>query len=450
MASLDDTRKEIQIYKAIKKLFHNPIVGNKTAKKIYDTYKAIYPQSKYNNSLKYKYLWHRKIKGYNYKNVANIPLGEQFISQRQTSISQNDDRDRGILLFTHELSLTGAPRALLNMAITLKQNGYDPYIFSLKPGPLAEECKKFDIPVVLDIMQSLNLSVSPLDNDVLDFFRSFKTVLLNTVETFKMLKLPLFSDNATKLAWIHESAQSYIQWTLDEFENIIDKLSQVYVVGEHARNNALQFSSHATEFKNLYYCIQSIDSNQQQTDKFNDGKLHLLIAGTIGERKGHHILAKALSILTEDEREKIQIHCAGATDDLKIKETLEPFSPETVTFEGNMNHDDLIALLNKCDALLCPSLDDPMPIVCTEAFQHKIPVVVSDHTGTASFIENCKNGFVVEANSPESLAQALRHIINNKETLPEIGRRGESIYLNNFTEDVFKQNVLDIFSSYIS
>lgn len=46
--------------------------------------------------------------------------------------AQGNPKD--VLLVSHEMSLTGAPRALLTLAVELKAVGYNPVIFALKTG----------------------------------------------------------------------------------------------------------------------------------------------------------------------------------------------------------------------------------------------------------------------------------------------------------------------------
>lgn len=73
-----------------------------------------------------------------------------------------------------------------------------------------------------------------------------------------------------------------------------------------------------------------------------------------------------------------------------------------------MEHEQLLQLFANVDIALSPSLDDPMPIVCTEAMALEKGVIVSENTGTASFIENGKkNGYKVPAGDPVALAEAI-------------------------------------------
>ena len=99
-------------------------------------------------------------------------------------------------------------------------------------------------------------------------------------------------------------------------------------------------------------------------------------------------------------------------------------------------------MMEKMQALICPSLDDPMPIVCTEAFQLGIPVATSDATGTAALITQDVDGMVFKADDVNALAETLRKLINlSPEKLKAIGHAGMNIYKENFTMEIFSRNL---------
>ena len=88
-----------------------------------------------------------------------------------------------------------------------------------------------------------------------------------------------------------------------------------------------------------------------------------------------------------------------------------------------------------------PSLDDPMPIVCTEAMMLSKPIIVSDHTGTASLIKEGESGFVVQAGNPQSLANAIKISVNNKEKLAAMGKQARTVFEQYFTNNIFRNQV---------
>ena len=54
-----------------------------------------------------------------------------------------------ILLLSHELSRTGAPIVLRDLAVVLKEMGYSVLVVSFRDGELKEDYEKNDIPIMV-------------------------------------------------------------------------------------------------------------------------------------------------------------------------------------------------------------------------------------------------------------------------------------------------------------
>lgn len=70
--------------------------------------------------------------------------------------------------------------------------------------------------------------------------------------------------------------------------------------------------------------------------------------------------------------------------------------------------EDVSTYYGMADALLLPTLYDPFPNVCTEAFASGIPVITSTKCGAAELIQEGVNGHVCDALDLVSLKNALR------------------------------------------
>ena len=80
-----------------------------------------------------------------------------------------------ILLVSHEFGLNGAPRALLNMCIVLKELGYDLKVISPIDGPINKEFKENNIQsTIIPDLFSINFN-HPFD------FEGYDLILINTI-----------------------------------------------------------------------------------------------------------------------------------------------------------------------------------------------------------------------------------------------------------------------------
>ncbi len=145
----------------------------------------------------------------------------------------------------------------------------------------------------------------------------------------------------------------------------------------------------------MYYIDDVADSINVSVH--NTGKMTMVIAGTIDERKGHDVLLESMSFIPKNVRDNIEVLIVGSPNNEIIYKKIRQSKYKCMQLIGAVTHNKLLSFMKGMDILLCPSIDDPMPIVCTEAFMLSKPVIVGSNTGTAAFVEDGENGFIVES-----------------------------------------------------
>ena len=340
------------------------------------------------------------------------------------------------ILVTNGLSRTGAPVVLLSVAKVLKEHSIRFLVISPSDGPLYKAYEDMGIQVVIDE----NIELGRLDDLPYVFNASF--VWINTVLFGYLLhghKL-----NVPVLWWIHEAAQWY-----DEENTLIcdDDLKNVSIacVSEWARKNFADVMRNVSRKVGILpYGIE--DDCQSINVKSND-KVVFAIVGTVCERKGQVEFLKAVQQLPFNVSSLIEVLIVGVLNEqdayskevIKIANNIKGLH---VSIIGELNREELLKKYTEIDVLACPSLDDPLPVVATEAMMCGKPCLVSDQTGTASFIEDGINGWVYHAKDICELKEKIMEIIFERSLLPEIGRQARICYENNFSYDVFEENVL--------
>ena len=117
-----------------------------------------------------------------------------------------------------------------------------------------------------------------------------------------------------------------------------------------------------------------------------------------------------------------------------------------IFYLGEMKQEELKQYFCSIDLLVCPSRDDPMPVVVTQAMQHGVPCVVSDQVGQMEYIKNGENGYIFHSENSEELSRILEHCISCPEDLHVIGEKSRQIYEDCFSEKAMKDNLSDIIS----
>lgn len=355
-------------------------------------------------------------------------------------INEQRKHSKTIILLTHEMSLTGAPRALFNLSLVLKKNGFYVMFVSLVPGPLEKEelvpsgipFKHLSIPKIANTYYfSLNLK---------KYVSSFDMILFNTITTLPLVE-GIVDVNIKKVCWIHEGAYGFRYNPYKfQFPILYQYFDKLFVVGEYARGIACSYGGKDIIIENLTYGIDDIPCPPQNRNRENK-KVVMILAGSIEERKGQLVLLESLSLLSAEIIDQLEIYLIGSTLDENIEILLKESAFDCLKLMGAMQHNHLMTLFEKMDILLCPSLDDPMPIVCTEAMMLSKPIIVSDCTGTASFINEGENGYIVKAGDAHSLAFAIEKAVNSKKLLPFLGKKARKVFESNFTNEVFAQRL---------
>lgn len=343
-----------------------------------------------------------------------------------------------VLLLSHEMSLTGAPRALLNLAIILKRNGIEPVLATLFPGDLQAEVKRAGIIGKLLPMQCMNQDIA-FSAKISEYISLFDLILFNTivalplVDNIKSLTIP-------KICWLHDGSYGFKgSPSSSRFASLYPLFDKIFVVGDYAKKIACSYGEKNIEMENLNYGID--DSHCEYQEQKEHDSVTMILAGSIEKRKGQDTLLDCLPLLGSDIIKQLKIYIIGGTIDTDIYCRLKNSKFNCLELLGVVPHEQVMSYFKKMDILLCPSLDDPMPIVCTEAMMLSKPIIVSDHTGTASFVDEGKNGYIVQAGVPESLAEAITKAVKAKSELPSMGKRARRVYEENFTNEIFEKNI---------
>jgi glycosyltransferase involved in cell wall biosynthesis len=159
------------------------------------------------------------------------------------------------------------------------------------------------------------------------------------------------------------------------------------------------------------------------------GRIDLLVAGALEERKGHRYLLSAMDRLPDS------IHLSIAGDgplrgELENKIATGRYGGR-VTLLGRV--DDMPGLISRSDILVVPSLLEATPYVILEAMAAGRPVVASAVFGIPEQVEDGVTGILVPAGDEGSLAEAILRISNERELMRRMGEAGRDRFENHFT-----------------
>jgi glycosyltransferase involved in cell wall biosynthesis len=339
------------------------------------------------------------------------------------------------LVVSHEMSRTGAPKAALMLAQTLKKNALDGNVcvLTLKDGPMREEFEAAGICV-------LSREEVPYRRSVfLEFVHDFDMVFVCSV-AWEFLRI--IRDVEIPVAWwVHEVivTQEAVQMTKEFIPHVDLLLAGSPVVTAPFLDNFKR------DMQMLLYGLPSI---RQSARESQNETVTFALLGSVCERKGTDIFISAIELLPDDIRKQARFVVIGDNDDEKIYHKLTQVADrfDEVEVHGNMPFDELIGFYAGFDVVVSASREDPMPIVLTYAFMFSKLCLCSDAVGTALLIEDGKNGILFQKENPEDLCGKIKYIIENRDQWKDLPENGHRIYQEHFSMDGFEENIRKITS----
>lgn len=347
---------------------------------------------------------------------------------------ENSVADRKILLITHDFSLTGAPLMLYYAAEILKKNGYGVTVYSRSDGPLKHDYLSNRISI--SIFSNYDFS----DYEMKHYFSGYHMILANTVVLFGLVE-KIEKVEIPVMWWIHEEDNVYEEYQIRELPRY-NRLS-VYCVSKRAVNSYEKYSGNR-DVKQLVYGIPNEIYSKQENCKGYGKKMIYAIIGYVSKRKGHDIFIASVEKNWDRWKDNAEFWVIGIITESQRKE-ME--ATGKVRVFGSMDHSDLIKIYSEIDVVVCPSRNDPMPVVLAEAMMNKKICIASDMTGTAEKIVPYENGLICRAGDVDSLSEQIDWSLEHNEQLESMGERAYEVYRQNFSQEQFKKNLFQIVDS---
>ncbi|WP_165774581.1 glycosyltransferase [Candidatus Viridilinea mediisalina] len=363
------------------------------------------------------------------------PEHMQMFAQRLANLPprrpQMPDALPRLLLCSHELSLSGGPLILVELARFLVAQGYMVTIVAAKSGALE--------PLVAASGSRL-LIVPDLYNNALSaalVMRDYDLVLCNTIFAFRaihaahMLGLPC-------LWWIHEAQ---VGRTLVEQE--------VSVAAALNLANDLIFPTATTAA--LYAdCLQrplpaplpngvSLPKLERTMLDSPTQRLTIVVPATIEPRKGQDCFVAALQNLPAPLRHTFDLYFIGVPLDhtfyLALRRDLAGW--DNVYFTGLLSRDETLNYLAHADIFVLPSRDEVLPLTLLEAMAYAKAILVTDVGGITEAVRHGQEALVVPSEDPVALAAELELLLRQPALRMRLGSAARLRYEQCFTFEQF-------------
>ena len=343
-----------------------------------------------------------------------------------------------VLIFMHDLTESGAPRAAFDVARILCDAGHFVVVVSPSDGPYRARLRNVGIDVIVIDPDNERARWTPellfrKGSDVLDLAREFDKVICNTIECWPIVAQ--LRETNTVYWYVHES-ESIHQMAADTPELVPVMSNDVtFLAPSHLPAKAL--AEYGVKAHIVGY---GVDHRPDSTFHFGgDGKVVIGVFGSYEPRKGQDLAVKGMMSLPQQLRGQAELRLFGRTLDAKFRRDVEQIASgdPSVVFFGEVDHDECLRQMAASDVILVPSRDDPLPFVTLDALSLGKALVCSDTTGTSAYLQQGISGLILRENTPAEIAETLTRLIGNPQLRKRLATGARHVYEQNFTVSAF-------------
>jgi glycosyltransferase involved in cell wall biosynthesis len=372
-----------------------------------------------------------------------------MISARQDAQNaKNLESGKRVLVVTHDLSLSGAPIVLLELACYLKREGYFLVVASALDGALRESFEEAGIPIIVE---------PRLDNseNAVRLFSAFDIIVPSTVVLWPAIHIA--ASRGKPCLWlVHESefGVEHISNCVKEAKKAFGTADVVVFPAKRARQLYDKWSG-GSEHGVVYYGLSDprleVDSTHNSSE-VRDDKVRLVSVGSVERRKGFDVLIKALLGLDARTRERLEAFFVGRLLIPEYVSEVQELARElpNVRFIGEVDRNAALKYIDQCDLFVCTSRQETGPIVVFEAMALEKPVITTRVGAAGELIQDGNNGFLIDVDDVAGLQKLITELAQHPERRKEVGRRARQFYEQSLSIERYGSEIRQIIDRLIS
>lgn len=267
-----------------------------------------------------------------------------------------------------------------------------------------------------------------------DAFISFGAVMLG-----RYLRIPV-------IVTMH-SMNSGEGWLIDNVRRyLVNNVDRILCVSDFIRNEIMHRFCFKDETKLLtVHNSVKLAVRNRETPILPNGEI--VFCGRIEEVKGADLLIRAVSLLPQAYREKVNLTIIGTGS---IEEQLkslceELYVQEQVTFTGLISQEQVFRYYERAMCVVFPSRKEAFSTAALEAMSIGCCVVASDVGGFTEFIHDGENGFLFEADNVQELTRRLAYIFEHIETANKMGKSAQSKVMEEYLWENTAKKICEIY-----
>ena len=336
-----------------------------------------------------------------------------------------------LLFVSHDLSLSGAPILLLQLAIWCKRNGIFVLVVAPADGPVREKYEAAGIPLIIDPL------IMNRHESFVELARDFDCVLANTIQSEPAVQ-SAFAARVPVIWWVHETQVGEHFLRADgKLRSALALADVVLAPSERTANVYRPFTD--LSVRRFCYGIPDVGASVAVSGNGQPRAFRFLVLGSIEPRKGQDVFLEAVSSLPREMLESAEFHLLGRVMDLKFGERLEAAVAglASVFLDGPCDHEAALQAIRGSDVLVCSSRDEAMPVTILEALSLGKAIVSTNVGGIGEILTDGHDALLVRSEDPPGLAATMQRLWESPVLVQHLGQNARSTFEKHFTQDRF-------------
>jgi glycosyltransferase involved in cell wall biosynthesis/GT2 family glycosyltransferase len=348
------------------------------------------------------------------------------------AIQASKPQGKRLLIVSHELSLTGAPLTLADLARYLSEHGFAITVLSPIHGQLEETFQEFGAEVII------NPLVLRDAREMLRYIGSCDLLIANTI----LAARAIYAAKALSkpcIWWVHES-QFGLEYAA-QYPQVAGAFQAADVLGFPTQATAELYANHTSE-KQIEILHPGLDTKKLSPNypftlgEVNGTKMTLVNVASYEPRKGQDVLVKSLDQLPENY--EIDCFLIGRKLDwwFSQKLSMKANRRKRIHVLGELPNEEVLAYIQSADVFVLPSRDEALPMTLLEAMYFSKAIIASRSGGIPEIINHGENGLIFEVEDFQQLSTYIQKLYDDRKYRDQIGIKGNEKLIAELTFDV--------------
>lgn len=363
-----------------------------------------------------------------------------------------------VAAFCHSLERNGANNFLLYLLRELRHElAFD--VYTPKEGAMRADYETMAMPVHI-----LDMKLVSYPSDVRKVLSSYDYAIANTIMTTEVINAA--KELSVPCLWvIHEAwPQDQLNYYAKEVF-MMKHLDAEAIVSAFSNASKIIFPAKVQKkcygglFKqedsrviyngiplasiNAFRAVQNRDKVRAELGYGPDDIL-LVHMGTVCKRKGQLVTSNAFSRLVRDvdpgDNKQFKLLMVGARyirqHEIEYIESCKQVLEESGALEATTILDvkkNVLPFYLSADIVLCPSLNEVLPLVICEAMAFERPVIATSIDGIPEAVTDGAEGLLIEPDNPDALFDAISTLATDADMRQAMGQAGRRRVLDQFS-----------------